>query len=55
MADKTATLTITGSTYPNWSNTEQKFTILTLTANDLKWRVAAAIGGATETSWQRIK
>ena len=48
-------LKVEGSTYPNWTGTEQKRTIITFAGDDLKWSVAASIGGTGEVGWKRVK
>jgi hypothetical protein len=55
LTDKTATLTLAGSTYPNWSGTSLTFNIRSITPDALTWSVAAAIGGETQTEWKRLK
>lgn len=54
-ANKVINLKIEGSTYPNWAGTEQKRTIITFAGDDLKWSVAASIGGTGEVGWKRVK
>jgi hypothetical protein len=56
VADKVLTVKIEGGTYPNWIGTDQKRTIISLTADDLKYSVAVpTIGGQSEVDWKRIK
>ena len=54
-ANKVINLKIEGSTYPNWAGTEQKRSIITFAGDDLKWSVAASIGGTGEVGWKRVK
>ena len=54
-ADKAITMKVEGSTYPNWTGTEQKRTIINFAGDDLKWSVAASIGGTAEVGWKRLK
>ena len=54
-ATKVINLKVEGSTYPNWTGTEQKRTIVTFAGDDLKWSVAASIGGTGEVGWKRVK
>jgi hypothetical protein len=54
--DGTLTLHMERSTFPNWNGSDQKRTIATLTADELKWHnPGASIGGTTETVWKRNK
>jgi hypothetical protein len=46
---------IEGSTYPNWTGTQQKRNITALTSNEIKWSLAASIGGTNEVTWSRLK
>jgi hypothetical protein len=53
--DKSFTLHIDSSSYPNWDGTSQKRPY-TLSGNDLKWSTAAASGGGSaELTWKRVK
>jgi hypothetical protein len=54
-ANKVINLKIEGSSYPNWTGTEQKRTVISFGADDLKWSVAASIGATGEVTWKRIK
>jgi hypothetical protein len=54
-ANKVINFKIEGSTYPNWTGTEQKRTIISFVGDDLKWSVAASIGGMGEVGWKRAK
>ena len=54
-ASKTITLKVEGSSYPNWTGTEQKRPILSFSGDDLKWPVAASAGGTGEVAWKRVK
>ena len=55
-ADKTVSLRIEGSAYPNQEGAEGKRSISSLTADELKWvNPAAGAGGRAETAWRRAK
>jgi hypothetical protein len=54
-AKKVINLKVEGSSYPNWTGTEQPRTIMVFAGDDLKWSVAASAGGTGEVSWKRIK
>jgi Lipocalin-like domain len=55
-ADKTIGLRIEGSLYPNQSGTDGKRSIVSLTADELKWiNPAAGAGGRAETVYKRAK
>jgi hypothetical protein len=54
--DGTVTLHVDRSTFPNWNGADQKRTITSLTANEMKWQVPApSVGGASEAVWKRTK
>jgi hypothetical protein len=57
VADKVVTLTMDGSTYPNWIGTVQKRPIIRLTADELVWTVPLPTsgGGHIEAQWKRVK
>jgi len=55
VADKVITLKVEGGTWPAWTGTEQKRSILSFTGDDIKWSVAASIGGTGEVGWKRVK
>jgi Lipocalin-like domain len=54
-ANKVINLKVEGSSYPNWTATEQKRTIISFMGDDLKWSVAASAGGTAEVGWKRVK
>jgi hypothetical protein len=53
--DKVINLKVDGSTYPNWTGTEQKRTVSSYSADELKWTLPASIGGTAEVTWKRLK
>ena len=55
VADKVLNIKIDESTYPNWSGTESKRNILTFNSDEMKWGVAASMGGQSEVTWKRMK
>ncbi len=57
VTDKGIDLKIEQSTYPNWSGTESKRNILFFNGDEMKWSLAASIGGQSqsEVTWRRIK
>jgi hypothetical protein len=55
VADKVINVKIDGSTYPNWIGTESKRNILTFNGDELKWGLAASMGGQSEVTWKRMK
>jgi len=55
VADKVIILKVEGGTWPAWTGTEQKRPILSYAGDDIKWSVAASIGGTTEVGWKRVK
>lgn len=52
---KTIFFKVEGSTYPNWTGTEQARTIISFTGDELKWSLRASVGGTTEVAWRRVK
>src|SRR5882757_2520240 len=55
VTDKVVTLKIEGSSYPNWSGTQQPRSIISFTGDDLKWSTTASVGGTAEVAWTRTK
>jgi hypothetical protein len=55
VADKVINFKIEGSTYPNWTGTEQKRNVSAFTADQFTWTLAASVGGAAEVTWKRLK
>jgi hypothetical protein len=51
---KVLNLKIEGSTWPSWVGVEQKRNI-TVTGNEMKYTVAASIGGTSELTYKRIE
>src|SRR2546428_3064417 len=52
-ADGTLTLHIERSSFPNWNGTDQKRTIASLTAEELRYtNPAASVGGTAELVWK---
>jgi hypothetical protein len=54
-ADKIVSIKVDGSTYPNWTGTEQKRVIVSFTGDELKWTLPGSIGGTSEVTWRRLK
>lgn len=46
---------VEGSTYPNWTGTEQTRNVMSVTSDELKWTLAGSHGGTAELVWRRIK
>ena len=55
VSNRTIFFKVEGSTYPNWTGTEQARTVISFTGDDLKWSLRASIGGTTEVAWKRVK
>ena len=54
-ADRSFTLRIEGSSYPNWAGTEQKRSFM-VTGDDLTWTTPEASGGGSaELAWKRAR
>jgi hypothetical protein len=54
-ADKAIAMKVEGSTYPNWTGTDQKRTISKFTTDEFTWALPASIGGTAEVTWRRVK
>lgn len=55
VADKVINFKVEGSTYPNWTGTEQKRNVSAFTADQFTWSLPASIGGTAEVTWKRLK
>jgi lipocalin-like protein len=55
VADKVINFKVEGSTYPNWTGTDQKRNVSTFTPDQFTWTLPASIGGTAEVTWKRIK
>jgi len=54
-ADKVISFKVEGSSYPNWSGTEQKRNVAGFTGDEFKWTLPASVGGTAEVAWKRLK
>jgi Lipocalin-like domain len=56
VVDKVIVEKVEGSTWPNWTGSEQKRPIISLTGNEMKVSVpAASLGGTGEVTFRRVK
>jgi hypothetical protein len=55
VGNKTIFFKVEGSTYPNWTGTEQARAIVSFTGDDLKWSLRSSIGGTSEATWKRVR
>jgi hypothetical protein len=55
VSNKTIFFNVEGSTYPNWTGSQQARTVISFTGDDLKWSLTASIGGTAEVAWKRVK
>ena len=56
VVDKVIVERVEGSTWPNWTGTEQKRPIISLTGDEMKVTVpAASLGGTGEVTFKRVK
>jgi hypothetical protein len=53
--NKEIVMHVDGSTYPNWSGTEQKRDVVKFTPDEFTWSLASSLGGTAQVSWRRIK
>jgi hypothetical protein len=54
-ADKVINFKVEGSTYPNWTGTDQKRNVSSFATDEFKWTLPASIGGTAEVTWRRVK
>jgi Lipocalin-like domain len=52
---KVIKMKVEGSTYPNWTGTEQTRNVMSVTSDELKWTLAGSRGGTAELVWRRVK
>lgn len=55
VGNKTIFFKVEGSTYPNWTGTEQARAIVSFAGDDLKWSLRSSIGGTSEAAWKRVR
>src|SRR5678815_2952909 len=55
VGNKTIFFKVDGSTYPNWTDTEQARAIVSFTGDELKWSLRSSIGGTSEAAWKRVR
>jgi hypothetical protein len=55
MADKVMIQHVEGDTWPSWTGTDQKRTIVSFTGDELTWTLVASLGGSGQVSWKRAK
>ncbi len=56
VADKVVTLTVEGSSYPNWTGGDQKRTLTAFSPDEFKWTNSAGSGGGlAELTARRVK
>src|SRR5262245_57720680 len=55
VADKVINFKVEGSSYPNWTGTEQKRNVSAFTSDQFTWSLPASIGGTAEVTWKRLK
>ena len=54
--DNSFTFHVENSTFPNWDNTDQKRTIISLTADELTYTAkVSSRGGIPTTTWKRLR
>jgi hypothetical protein len=55
VANKVLMLKTAGSTYPNWTGTDQKRDISKYSPNEFTWTLTNSLGAKGEVTWQRVK
>ena len=54
VSGKAITMKVDGSTYPNWTGTEQKRDIIKFTPGEFTWGLKNSLGGRGETTWKKM-
>ena len=54
-ASKVINFKVEGSSYPNFTGTNQKRTIISFAGDEIKWSHANSIDGTSEVTWKRVK
>jgi len=55
VSDGAVVLKFEGSTFPNWTGTEIRQPLVSLTADEIKWRIPASGGGTAEVTLKRVR
>ena len=55
VANKVIVFKVEGSTYPNWTGTEQKRPVKYFKKDEIVWSLATPNGGTSDFTWQRLK
>jgi len=55
VADKVLMYKVEGSSWPAWTGTDQKRTIISFTGDELTYTLPGSIGGTSETKIRRLK
>src|SRR5438132_1153117 len=55
VTNKEISMKVEGSTYPNWTGTDQKRAVKSFANDQFTWSLAASIGGTSEVTWKRLK
>ncbi len=55
VANKQITFKVDGSTFPNWTGTEQKRDIAKYAANEFTWSLTNSLGNKGEVTWVKVK
>ena len=55
VVNKEISMKVEGSTYPNWTGTDQKRTVKSWAKDQFTWSLPASIGGTSEVTWKRLK
>jgi hypothetical protein len=55
VANKVITFKVDGSTYPNWTGTDQKRDVVKFAKDEFTWGLTSSMGSKGEVTWKRIK
>jgi hypothetical protein len=55
VVNKEIGMKVEGSTYPNWTGTDQKRAVKSWAKDQFTWSLPASIGGTSEVTWKRLK
>ena len=55
VANKAIVFKVEGSSFPNWTGTNQQRSLKSFTKDEFTWSLPASVGGTAEVSWKRLK
>lgn len=55
VGNKQISMKVDGSTFPNWTGTDQKRDVIKYSANEFTWSLTNSLGAKGEVTWVRVK